>query len=115
MTDKSMKRDTPATAMLRVFGITALALVVLLGLQAPASAQSVCMTHAEITNLLDSQHSQAPVAIGRGSNDRMVEVFSARDGSTWTIVVTTLEGQSCIIASGGDWHLRRGTPHGQQV
>ena len=115
MTHKSKRRDTPLTAMLRIFGITALALALLLGLRAPASAQSVCTTHAEITNLLDSRYSESQIAIGIANNGRLVEVFSAGDGSTWTIVMTTPQGESCVVASGGDWHLREKAAHGPEA
>ena len=49
MTYKTTTGETPKTAMIRVLGATLLALALLLGLRAPASAQSVRTTHAGVT------------------------------------------------------------------
>ncbi len=115
MTYKIIRRGIRMTAMLRVFGITALALTLLLGFRAPASARAVCTSHTEMTNLLDSRHSESKVAIGLESNGRLVEVFSTGDGSTWTIVITTPQGESCVIANGEAWYIREIVAGGPQV
>ncbi len=53
------KPETPKAAMLRAFGPIALTLAVLLtlllGVQASASAQSVCTTHPEMAKQLGSR------------------------------------------------------------
>ena len=105
MTYRSIGRDTPLSAMLKVFGTTVLALAMLLGLRATASAQTLCSTHEEITDLLDSRYSEAQVAIGIANNGGLIEVFSAGDGATWTIVMTTPQGKSCVVANGGEWYM----------
>ena len=35
----------------------------------------------------------------------MIEVFATRDGTTWTMVLTTPNGLSRLIASGESWTL----------
>ena len=96
-------RESPKIAMLRVLGATMLALVLLLGVQSSASAQSVCASHAEVMKQLGSAYSEAQVAIGLASNGGVVEVFSTDDGSSWTIVMTMPTGRSCVVASGEAW------------
>ena len=96
-------RKSPKIAMLRVLGATMLALVLLLGVQSSASAQSVCASHAEVMKQLGSAYSEAQVAIGLASNGGVVEVFSTDDGSSWTIVMTMPTGRSCVVASGEAW------------
>ncbi len=103
MTYKTTAGETPKTAMLRVLGVTLLALALLLGVRAPASAQSVCTTHAEVTKQLESRHSESPVGIGLASTGQVLEVFTTGDGSSWTIVMTRPDGMSCLVASGDSW------------
>ncbi len=103
MTHSTFTRESPKIAMLRVFGATALALALLLGVQSSASAQSVCATHGEVTKRLGSAYSETQVAIGLASNGGVVEVFSTDDGATWTIVMTMPNGMSCVVASGEAW------------
>ena len=100
---KTNTRETPKAAILRVLGVTALALALLLGVRAQASAQTVCTTHAEVTKHLDRRYAEAPVGIGLASNGGVIEVFSSGDGSTWTIVITKPDGMSCVVASGEAW------------
>ncbi len=102
--------ETPKAAMLRAFGPIALTLAflltLLLGVQASASAQSVCTTHPEMAKQLESGYSEAPVAIGLADNAGVIEVFSTGDGSTWTMVLTLPDGTSCVMATGEAWeHL----------
>ena len=110
------RRETPRTAIIRVVGATALAIALLLGLWAglkPASAQPMCMTHAEMMKPLDGRFSETQVAIGLASNGQLVEVFSTGDGSTWTIVMTKPDGMSCVFATGEGWDGREKTALGQ--
>ena len=46
---------------------------------------------------------EAPVAVGVTSAGGLVEVFATDDGATWTIVVTTPQGRSCMVAAGEGW------------
>ena len=100
-------RESPKAAMLGVFGAVGIALgialALLLAVVAPASAQSVCATHAEVVKHLDSRYSQAPVAMGLANNGGVVEVFSTGNGSTWTFVLTMPDGQSCAMVTGQGW------------
>jgi hypothetical protein len=95
--------EGPKAALLRIFGITALALVLLLALKAPASAQQVCLDRSEMTALLGDRYAENPVARGLTSNGRMVEIYASGDGATWTMIVTTVQGHSCVVASGEAW------------
>ncbi len=45
----------------------------------------------------------------------MVEIYATDDGATWTMVVTTPEGQSCVVASGEAWAERVQSELGQAV
>ncbi len=99
----TITRESPKAAMLRVFGAVGLALALLLAVVAPASAQSVCATHARVAKQLESQYAEAPIAIGLVSNGGVIELFSTHDGSTWTLVMTMPDGRSCAVAAGQGW------------
>ncbi len=112
MTYRTTTGETPKAAMLRVLGATLLALALLLGVRAQASAQTVCATHAEVTKKLDKVYSEAPIGIGLASNGGVIEMFSTSDGGTWTIVMTMPDGKSCVMASGETWETLPWKPLG---
>lgn len=115
MTRQNIARQSPTTAMLRIFGATALALALLLGIRVPASAQSACTTHADMAEQLESKFAESRVALGLTRNGGLIEVFATGDGTTWTIVVTGRNGQSCIVAEGETWESLPGVAPGQEV
>ncbi len=70
---------------------------------AGADAQQVCLPREQIVAQLG--HDYDETAIGRGvvrGAESMVELFASKGGS-WTIVVTTTTGTSCLVASGQSW------------
>ena len=103
MKDTIMTGKIFNTAVLRGLGAVALAVALVVGFRATASAQSLCTTRAEVTKQLDSRYSEAPVAIGLSRNGGVVEVFSTSDGSTWTMIITMPDGTSCMMAAGEAW------------
>jgi len=46
---------------------------------------------------------EALVARGVTSGGGLVEVLTDAKGATWTIIVTTPEGVSCLVADGEGW------------
>ncbi len=92
----------PAAAFTRI--VVAMALLSGLALvSAPAEAQSVTAPRAEIVKQLGDAYAEAPVAIGLTGNGSVIELFSTGDGSTWTIVITSPDGLSRVVASGESW------------
>lgn len=69
-----------------------------------ASAQSACLPHNKLVELLDGRYSEQRVAVGLENNGRLFEVFTSTDGATWTMVITTPDGASCVVAAGLEWH-----------
>lgn len=81
-------------------------LIVLAGLGAavqPAMAESVCANRDIIVTRLQQDYSEAPSAVGMSESGAVIEVLAARDGTTWTILMTTPDGLSCVIATGEAW------------
>ena len=91
-------RSPLATAAL--LGILALSPVSLAG---PASAEPrACGAHDKIVKKLGSRFKEKRQAFGLINSSRMMEVFVSQSGS-WTIVVTTPDKISCIVATGESW------------
>ncbi len=71
----------------------------------PAAAQGVpstCASRDALLSQLEHKYGEVPVAIGV-ADGRLVELLTAKDGITWTIILTSPKGISCLIASGDGW------------
>ena len=55
--------------------------------------------------LLSKKYSEAPVAVGVTNNGGLVEVLSTGDGNTWSMIITSPQGMSCLVAAGEGWRL----------
>ena len=45
------------------------------------------------------------MAVGVTNKGALVEVLTSADGGTWTIIVTTPQGMSCLVAAGEGWRF----------
>jgi len=101
------------TTMIRRVSIRAAALVAL-GLLAagvlplgsdPAFGQGApvtCRARDSLLTQLEQKYGEVPVAIGVAGG-ALVELLSTEDGMTWTIILTSPKGMSCLIVSGEGW------------
>ncbi|MBT3358955.1 MAG: hypothetical protein HN403_04935 [Rhodospirillales bacterium] len=101
----TVTRDPPRKSVTRLVGAAMLAATLLFGAHTPASAQSVCVAHADLVKQLGTKHAETPIGIGLASNGGIVQVFSSEDGVSWTIVMTMPNGISCLMAAGESWEL----------
>ncbi|MEM7224645.1 MAG: hypothetical protein AAF495_16820 [Pseudomonadota bacterium] len=69
-----------------------------------ALAQTQCNDRDSVIALLASKYKEQPVALGVTNTGGLVEVLSTDKGDTWTIIVTTPQGLSCLVAAGEGWH-----------
>lgn len=77
--------------------------IVVATLPAPsAMAESVCGERGEFLQHLSQRYSEAPVAMGLASNGSVIEVLASEQGS-WTILLTTPNGITCLVATGDAW------------
>jgi len=70
---------------------------------APAHAQTGCDSRAAVIEGLKQTFQENPVAIGVEQSGNLVELLTADDGDSWTLVVTRPDGISCIAAAGENW------------
>lgn len=70
------------------------------------AAPQQCNNRDAVLKLLSNKYKEAPVAFGVTNNGGLVEVLkstpSAKD-DTWTIIITTPQGVSCLVAAGEGW------------
>ena len=78
-------------------------ILVLLLAPSLAVAQSACLPHGKMVDLLDGRYSEQRVSVGLETGGRLIEVFATADGGTWTMVMTTPNGVTCVIAAGLEW------------
>lgn len=69
---------------------------------APAHAQD-CAPRAAVLGILATNHGEGLRAIGVAANNMVMEVFANRETGTWTILVTTATGVTCMITSGHNY------------
>jgi hypothetical protein len=87
--------------------MTMLAALAALGVSAvPANSlaqQRACGPRADLVAHLADKYREAPIAIARTDDGQVIEVFASPQGETWSVVVTTAIGVSCLVVSGQDW------------
>ena len=84
--------------------ITMLIILLACGLIAfEAQAQPACMSHGKMVDLLSGRYSEQRVSVGLETSGRLIELFATADGETWTMVMTTPNGVTCVIAAGLEW------------
>ncbi len=53
--------------------------------------------------LLSKKYQEAPVASGITNQGSLIEVLTDAHGGTWTIIITSPQGMSCLVFSGESW------------
>jgi hypothetical protein len=69
-----------------------------------ARAQVACGPREELVKLLSNQYKESPVGIGLAQSGQVLEVFASSIGS-WSMVMTTTDGKTCIVAAGDNWEM----------
>ncbi len=66
-----------------------------------------CDSREQMLSHLSQKYEEVPVAIGETPDGRQIELLSQRDGSTWTLIMTSPEGWACMMAAGESWRELR--------
>ncbi len=83
---------------------TLVATAALAGLVAQATAAPVvCGTHDVIVKALTERYKEIRESLGISSSGNLTEVYVSGTGS-WTILVTTQKGLTCIVSTGQRWN-----------
>ncbi len=91
-----------------ILGLGAVAGLLTVNLAAPgAQAQQtgpLCDARTTVLTMLNGNYAEKPSAMGLASNGTVVEFLKSKD-DTWTIIMTTPNGVSCLLASGRYWQV----------
>lgn len=80
-----------------------IAAVVLFSTAALAQTQPQCNERDNVLSLLAKKYQETPIAAGVTNTGGLVEVLTDGKGGSWTIIVTTPQGMSCLVAAGEGW------------
>lgn len=69
----------------------------------PALGQARCNPRGEVLEYLGKKYKEVVVAGGVTNRGGLIEVLSEVGGGTWTIIISTPQGTSCIVAVGEGW------------
>ena len=85
-------------------------------LASPAQGQPQCDERAKVLGMLAKKYQEIPVAAGVTNAGGLVEVLADHKGGTWTIIVTTPQGISCLVAAGEGWrNMEQSQPQGHTI
>ncbi len=106
MTHTAANSQSVAGVIARIFAAIGLAPTLMMAavtLSSPANAQAVCLAHADLVKQLSTRYAEEPMGIGLGNDGNVMQLFTSKDGNTWTLVRTLPDGTSCMMAGGEAW------------
>lgn len=68
-----------------------------------AQAMPMCGVRAAFIKAFKDKFNERAVVMALTGRVNVVEVYSTKSGSTWTMIVTDTDGRTCIIAAGQNW------------
>lgn len=91
---------------MRLLAMTAIATTTIL--PPPAGATQIdsgaqCGPVAGLTDWLDRNTDEAAVATERLDDAHAVQLWRSADGTTWTLLLISVQGSACIVAHGKRW------------
>lgn len=87
---------------LKFFGITLVTALLAFAIQAKAAGPK-CGERTSLIKVLSDKYKEKPRALGLSTKGTaMFEIYTSKTG-TWTIVMTTTTGATCIMAAGHSW------------
>ncbi len=85
----------------RLAGLAGLAGLATILLAGSAEAQGrACGPRDSVLERLEGDYGETRQSIGLAANAQMVEVFASPDTGTWTILMTSATGITCLMATG---------------
>ena len=68
-----------------------------------ATAQQQCADRNVVTERLTANYGESFAGGGLRNSESIFEVWMSEESGTWTIIMTTPNGLSCVMAAGTDW------------
>ncbi len=77
------------------------------------ASQTSCAKRSEVIAELNNRYGESAQSTGLMPNGHMLETYAHLQTGTWTILITTPEGTSCMIAYGSAYEsLKKPSGHG---
>lgn len=74
------------------------------GAPAPGHAQErSCAARSQVVERLAARFGETLQSLGMQSAEGMVEIYASPATGTWTILLTSPDGTSCLLAAGEAW------------
>jgi hypothetical protein len=89
--------------MLRRLLIGSLLIAVVVALPPEARAQRVCAEREAIVSKLNSELGEVRIDGAAASPSSFYEFYASESTRTWTILLSGVNGVSCVVAVGQDW------------
>ena len=64
---------------------------------------AMCGPREGILKALGERYKESSHGMGLTSNANVVEVFTSDGGKTWTLLISSPDGKTCLIGAGMDW------------
>ncbi len=81
-------------------GFGALILVTQAHAQTPTPTALQCGPRGAVMEQLADRFGETRRAMGLAANNMVMEIFASDTSQSWSITVTTAQGQTCLVASG---------------
>jgi hypothetical protein len=99
----------PRTRFLAGLAILGALTTTLSGSAVSAGRQPACSPRPEILAILAERYKEALVGVGLADGGNLIELLTSPAGRTWTLIITTPKGATCLLAAGEDWQADRTT------
>ena len=83
-----------------IASVFALGAILLATDHASAQQNRNCAHRAVVIERLAAQFGETRQSVGLGGKNQVVEMFASTDSGSWTIIVSSPAGLSCVVAAG---------------
>jgi len=94
------------TMLRTILAVTAAVTAAGISLPATAAAQMRCGERETVIAQLRDRYGETQRSAGFQEGRGIVEIYANEDSGSWTILLTTPEGVSCLMAAGEAWRQR---------
>lgn len=91
--------------LIPLIALAVIAIPVLKEALADTNESLACGKRADMLAQLSTRYAEEPVAMGMATNGTLVEILASGGGGSFTILYTTAEGLTCMMAAGNDWEM----------
>lgn len=96
-----MFKRTLGTAL--IFGLASAAPPIAAYAQQAPQTPVACAPRAALIEKLETGYHETRSGAGLKTQTQLLEIWTSAETGTWTVLITRVDGSSCIVASGTNW------------